>query len=119
MKKIILISILGILISSCVKKATIDLPSPETKLVITCFLSPGTPITAVVRTSAPKFASDTIRSSDVTNASVVINDGSTSVVLTYDPNENYYVAQPADYPVTGGKTYRITVTTPDGKYANA
>jgi len=123
MKKIFALSLIAAFISSCTKPAGIKLPDQEKKLVVTCLISPNDskPVTAVVRLSDPKFTSDTTHYTDeVTNATVVMNDGTNSIILTYKADHNCYEsASPSAVVISEGKTYHLTVTTPDGKYANA
>jgi hypothetical protein len=124
MKKIVLFIPLIFLAFSCTKKATIKLPDPENKLVVTCFISPqDSVITAVVRLSIPKFSSSgsnsALSDNDITNATVVISDGTNNLTLPFDNDLNFYKANALGLPIIGGKRYFLTVTTPDGKNVNA
>lgn len=116
---------------SCVKEATIKLPKSETKLVVTCFISPDdTIIGAVVRESRPKFGAQQSFSlsptsnGDIENATVVISDGIKSVTMPYktdalNPLFSYYKTTRKQFPIVAGKTYYLFVSTPDGKSVNA
>ncbi len=126
MKKIIAMFILNFLvIASCTKKADIDLPTADEKLVVTCFISPGDSVlTAVVRTSKLKYGViDTARRNkiyqDVENAYVSISDGVNSITLPFNLNEYFYKASTSNFPIVSGKNYFLTVSTPDGKKVTA
>jgi hypothetical protein len=124
MKKIFLFIILLVLSCSCTKKATIKLPEPESKLVVTCFISPqDSVITAVVKLSVPKFSSNgtfsALSENDIKNATVVISNGTSNLTLPFDNDLNFYKANALALPIMGGKQYFLTVITPDGKNVNA
>src|SRR5688500_14546490 len=69
---------LVVILLSCEKKATIKLPKPESKLVVTCFITPDdTLISAVVRLSTPKFGpvdSTSVFVDDIRDANITISD---------------------------------------------
>jgi hypothetical protein len=115
--------LIACLVISCTKKAKIKLPPQETKLVLTCFITPGDSlITAFVRTSTPKYSSagyGSIYGDLVTNAIVVLSDGLKNVTLTYDSLYSVYYAWSKDLPILEGKTYYLNAATPDGKKASA
>jgi hypothetical protein len=124
MKKIFLFIPLTLLAFSCEKKATIKLPDPENKLVVTCFISPqDSVITAVVRLSIPKFSSNgtysALSENDIKNATVIISDGNNNLTLPFNNDLNFYKANALDLPIIAGKQYFLTVTTPDGKNIKA
>ena len=107
---------------ACRKEATIKLPEQEPKLVVTCFINPeDTIITAVVRLSQPKFnpSSSSLNEYHIENASVVLSDGNTEVTLPYNMYLNAYKINASLFPIQNGKTYYLSVSTPDGKSASA
>lgn len=123
MKYILSLSLTLFVLGSCKKKATIELPKAENKLVVTCFLSPGDSlITAVVQTSKPKFYTSNFGQvnveSAVEDAKVVLSDGSNEISLTFNP-DGYYRASSSTFPIIGGKTYYLNVSAPDGRKADA
>jgi hypothetical protein len=119
MKTILHLVLILFLTSSCRKKATIDLPEAEVKLVVTCFITPGdSVISAVVRLSKPKFGapeSSSVFQDDVKNATIILSDGSSQVTLPFDNDLLFYRISASQFPVVAGRTYYLTVTTPDGK----
>jgi hypothetical protein len=125
MKHFVCLFILLLLLFSCKKEAKIKLPPAEKKLVVTCFISPGdTIITASVRTSSPKFSGTgvgfmPVYEDVVTDATVVISDRVTSLTLPYFPEASAYGQLNKTMPIQSGKTYYLTVTTPDGKSVSA
>ena len=122
MKKIAFLPLI-LLFTYCKREAKIKLPSQDPRLVVTCFISPQNPnITAVVRTSIQKFSGNYINytkkgttESDISNARVEITDGVTSLVLPFDTALASYNADASGLPIVSGKTYSLTVSTPDGK----
>ena len=116
------ILILGlVLVLSCTKKATIALPTAETKLVVSCFISPDDSlISAVVKLSTAKFGNGNgvatpIGDDDVQNATVIISDGTNNLTLAFDKDYLFYSANTKSFPVKSGNTYYLSVSTPDGK----
>lgn len=97
------------------------------KLVVTSFISPqDTVLAARIGVSNPVLGSVTATngSNPVTNAIVIITNGSRMVALRHVPNYNnlgsgIYVASARDFPIVAGQTYTITVETPDGKKVDA
>ncbi len=122
MKKIVLFSLV-FLLAFCKREAKIKLPSQDPRLVVTCFISPQNPnITAVVRTSIQKFNGNYINynkkgttESDITTAKVEITDGTATAVLPYDTAVASYNLDASLFPILSGKSYTLTVSTPDGK----
>ncbi len=96
------------------------LPETDSKLVVACFISPQDTVLAAKVTETKLLIGTTgdIRD-DVTNASVSLSDGSKSVRLVYSPKLGYYRALSSELPILVGKTYTITVSTPDGRQINA
>ena len=96
------------------------LPETDSKLVVACFISPQDTILAAKVTETKLLIGTTgdIRD-DITNATVSLSDGSKTIQLIYDAKLGYYRALPADLPISVGKTYTISVSTPDGRKVNA
>jgi hypothetical protein len=122
MKKYFAILFLMTLILSCTKEAKIKLPTQEEKLVVTCFISPAdTVLTAVVRSSSPKY---NVRKSNsivegITNAEVIISSDQGTGKFNYDKTSACYTLSPTDFAIFPGKKYFLTVKTPDGKQTSA
>jgi hypothetical protein len=96
------------------------LPETDSKLVVACFISPQDTVLAAKITETKLLIGTTgdIRD-DITNASVSLSDGSKSIQLVYNPKLGYYRALPSEFQIFVGKTYTITVNTPDGRKVNA
>lgn len=96
------------------------LPETDSKLVVACFISPQDTVLAAKVTETKLLIGTTgdIRD-DIANASVSLSDGSKSVRLVYNSKLGYYRALPSELPILVGKTYTITVSTPDGRQVNA
>ena len=96
------------------------LPETDSKLVVACFISPQDTVLAAKVTETKLLIGTTgdIRD-DITNATVNLSDGSKSIRLGYNPKLGYYRALPSELPILVGKTYTITVNTPDGRQVNA
>lgn len=108
-------------LTSCETDATVDIPETKPKLVLTSFISPqDTEIVVRVKRSNPIFQSyDVNTSASVANAAVTITDGNTTMQLNYNSNYEYYGVSATLFPITGGTTYTLTVTTPEGETASA
>lgn len=96
------------------------LPETDSKLVVACFISPQDTVLAAKVTETKLLIGTTgdIRD-DITNASVSLSDGSKSIRLVYSSKLGYYRALPSELPILVGKTYTISVNTPDGRQVNA
>lgn len=107
--------------SACEKDADVELPAVESKLVISSFISPEDTIVKVgVTISQPLYNnSNSNQYSAVSYATVQITNGTTFQTLAYNADKNYYFVSTAMFPITVGTTYNLTVSTPDGKNANA
>jgi hypothetical protein len=111
-------------ILACTKEATIKLPASEEKLVVTCFISPDEDfLSAVVRLSKPKFGAqqgNPAFQDDVQDATVTLSDGNNSFIIPFDPSQSFYFwPDKIEMPIISGKTYYLTVSTPDGKKVSA
>lgn len=107
--------------TACTKDADVKLPTVESKLVISSFISPqDTMVKVQVTLSQPLYNnSNSGQYSAVIDATVQISDGNITQLLAYNSIENYYFADASLFPITSGITYLLTVSTPDGKNINA
>jgi hypothetical protein len=122
MNKYIAIFTLLFVVFGCRKEADIKLPEQEEKLVVTCFVSPtDTVLTAVVRTSSPKYNVRNYNYSvaGLSDAEVTISSDQGSAVFSYDEVFMCYTLSPVSFPIYPGKKYSLTVKTPDGKHSSA
>ncbi|HEY6162386.1 MAG TPA: DUF4249 domain-containing protein [Bacteroidia bacterium] len=111
-----------VLFASCTKEVKLDLPVKDPKLVLDCFISPqDTLIRAWVSESVPVFGVNQNQSTGgfIPNATVVISDGVNSQTLFFDSQYQYYKVSASVFPIVGGRTYYMTVSTPDGKSCSA
>mgnify|MGYP003444346138 FL=1 len=101
---------------SCVKEVkNIKLPPSDPKLVVGCFISPqDTLIALTLKRSSPLFGSGNGSSQHepVTGASVIISGNAGSVQLNYNSKRKQYEASKKTFPISGGETYNLTISTP-------
>lgn len=96
------------------------LPQTDSKLVVACFISPqDTVLSAKVTETKLLIGTTGDIKDDITNASVTLSDGTKNVQLIYHTKLGYYRALPTELPILVGKTYTISVNTPDGRKVNA
>ena len=122
LKSIILFSIIALATFSCKntpEEIVLDDLSQEAKqLVVVGFISPQDSILAVkVSSSAPIGSS--FEGSILTNATVTLSTGSSSVRLTYNASGMVYQALAKKFPIQPGNTYTLTVTTSTGQRAES
>jgi len=120
--RICFVFLLTLWLTGC-RKEVIDpsLLGAQAKLTVFSFIAPqDTLLTVRVRQSQPFFQAKAQPGSAVTetDATVLISDGTTSVVLAHD-REGIYTASADKLPVLPGRTYFLTVTTPGGLGAKA
>lgn len=96
------------------------LPETDSKLVVACFISPQDTVLSAKVTETKLLIGTTgdIRD-DITNATVSLSDGSKSIRLVYSQKLGYYRALPSELPILVGKTYKISVNTPDGRQVSS
>ncbi|MBN8822932.1 MULTISPECIES: DUF4249 domain-containing protein [unclassified Spirosoma] len=93
-----------------------ELTSQSTKLVVDCFISPqDSLLTAKVSRSRPILDDQSAKTVDISDATVLLSDGSNSVKLVYNAQQGVYSIKPQKLVVREGGTYTLTVSTPDGK----
>ncbi len=117
--KIILMILSIVFLSGCEEMVSdVDAPTSPAKLVVTGFITPGMPYTAItVKKSRPLYTTIDNYNSDfpsVKDAYVTITDGIDSAYLTYDIEyENYRVSR-EELPIVPGRVYTLKVTAPGG-----
>lgn len=98
------------------------LPNVEPELVVHSYISPQDTL-LVVAVSLSNSAGDKLPSqsqiSGLTKATVMLSEGSRSIVLKYDSLRRIYRADPTQFPIMVGQTYQLTLSTPDGKRVTA
>ena len=91
------------------------------KLVVTGFLSPQDTVLAVKVTRSQPVLGEEVGFNyagiNVTDAIVSLSEGGKSVMLRYNSQGNYYSANRNQLPVIVGRTYTLTVQTPNGEQA--
>lgn len=92
-----------------------QLPSTDSRLVLSCYISPQDTVIAAKLTETKTVISTGGTRADITNGTMKISDGTKTVPLVYDSNLLYYRALPSQMPIVVGKTYTMTVSTPDGR----
>jgi hypothetical protein len=131
--KYISIILSSFLFISCEKDITVDLPQPETKVVVDGYVETNTPVYILLSRNAPYFAPidpSTINTGE-TGATVTVNDGLQTVTLTeialvisgvdikglymsIDPNTNLPTMLGVE-----GRTYTLNITTLKGEQLSA
>ncbi|WP_421827596.1 DUF4249 domain-containing protein [Larkinella sp.] len=97
-----------------------QLADQPVKLLVACFISPqDTVLAAKVARSRPILDDETVINLEITNATVTLQTGSRSIVLTYHSRLRYYRASPNQFPIRAGETYQLRVQTPDGQSVEA
>lgn len=96
----------------------VDAPASPPKLVVTGFITPGMPYTAItVQKSRPLYTTIENYSEGfptVKDAYVTISDGIDSAYLVYDIESDNYRVSREELPIVPGRTYSLTVTAPGG-----
>lgn len=123
MKKLLVIPLFSLLIFSCTKEVTIDLPAPEKKIVVDGGIFVGEPAEINLTWSTGYF--DPIDSASlanylIINAVVVVQDGALTdtLHLTYNPNRPIPIVWRGTLPGQVGHTYTLTVVA-EGKTATS
>ncbi|WP_138994330.1 DUF4249 domain-containing protein [Larkinella sp. C7] len=97
-----------------------QLADQPVKLLVACFISPqDTVLAAKVARSRPILDDETVTNLEIANATVTLQTGSRSIVLTYHPRLRYYRASPNQFPIRVGETYQLSIQTPDGQSVEA
>ena len=109
----------------CEKDITVDLPEPESKVVVDGYVEPGKPIYVVLTRNAPYFAPidpNTINAFE-TGAIVLVNDGFTIDTLIEAPSFQGIDLQGVYFTLNMigmvGRTYTLSVKTKTGESLSA
>lgn len=104
-------------LTACEKDATVKLPKVESKLVIMSFISPQDALVKVSVTLTQPLYNTVAQNhyEQVKDAEVVISSALGSQTLTFNPTLNYFVADSSDLKIREGYTYKLSVSTADGK----
>lgn len=115
-----LVSLCLMICASCEKVVTdVDIPDTPSKLVVFAFISPeDTLISIKVGQSAPVYG-ERITTRDISNATVVMSSGGTSVTAIQNMGFNGYTIPASALPIVAGGTYKLDVSTPDGRRVTA
>lgn len=114
MRILFFIPILLLLLSACEKEANIKLPVQEPKLAVSCFISPGdSAVVVTVYLSEPVFAEQV--NTLVSNATLTLSNGITSINIPYNNNSGNYQASLAVFPIMHNSTYYLTVVDATGR----
>ena len=107
--------------ASCEKDVEVKLPVPPQKLVVSCLIYPQNPLTQVaVSLSQPIYnANQSNTYEPVKEASVIISDGINSWTLPYDMTTQTYVIDSVKLKIKTNITYKLSVSSPDGKSVEA
>jgi hypothetical protein len=113
----------AILLSSCEKDITVDLPVAESKVVVDGYVQTGLPVYIVLSRSQPYFAPVNPSTLNVLErgATVKVSDGSVTVTL-YEISEGIYIAiSNSDTLMRGvdGNKYDLEITTSAGEFITA
>lgn len=99
-----------------------NLPSAEPQFVVHSYISPQDTVLAVsVSLSRPSKGGLPSKSQfdAVSNSVVTLSDGNRSIKLNYVPTQTIYQADPKQFPIVAGRTYQLTVSTPQGEQLTA
>lgn len=107
-----------VLLQSCEKEITVDMPQPDPKIVVEGYIFEGERPYVILSKNSPYFApvdSTTLVNTFIYDAIVTVSDGTTTDTLTFQPAAESpygfaYVKQSPNIIGTAGKTYNLTVT---------
>ena len=103
----------------------VDIPQTQSKLVVTCFISPrDTLLTVNVNRSVPIYGTPSVAPELSDGTVVTLSDGTATVRLSLDvagtpATSDRFIASARNLPIRPGGTYFLSVTTPDGLRASA
>jgi len=98
---------------ACEKGAEIELPNPDPKMALSCFLSPGLPVQVYLQSVEPLFSDIPTQSpSPILNAAIFFSNGSDTVQLNLKFGENFYEELGSKIPVIAGNSYYIWASAP-------
>lgn len=125
MKTVSLLACLATLLAACGNLRTeispSELPGEPEKLVVYGYLSPQDTVLSVKVGRSKPVLGDGAEAVpfNITNATVSLSNGSQSVKLIHNLSDQIYKVKASALPIVAGKTYTLTVSTPDGKQVSA
>lgn len=118
LKEILLLSCITIMVVSCEKDITVDLPEPEERIVVEGYISPGSPPLVFISKTAPFFApldSLSLLQYTVRDAQVIISDGTTTDTLIAPFSSTGYLYTSLNMIGEVGKSYALKIRLADGR----
>lgn len=112
---------LMVMINSCRKEATVDLPETAPKPVLVCFISPEDSLIRVKLTNSVPLYTDNSKKYpyEITNAIITISDGSiTKNIPLFQDTIGYQLSTTA-FTIKPGSSYTLEVKIPDGRALKA
>ncbi len=124
MKTSTLLALGGLLLMGCQNLREEIEPAALTgqagKLVVVGFISPQDSLLNVKVTRSQPLGSDSgSTAAALTNATVVLKNDNVSVTLKYSAQKQFYAVEARKFPIVSGKTYTLSVQTPDGQRVSA
>ncbi len=108
---------LGIFLAGCEEDVTDKIKiDGKSQLVVTSFISPqDTVLTVQVQKTRPVVGiTQNPNQGKIINATVALSDGTQTVPLLYEAQREIYRVKASALLIAAGKTYTLTVSTPDG-----
>lgn len=95
----------------------VRLPDTKPKIVVASYISPqDTIISTIVTLSDPIYDKQSINGVQyLSNATVIISDFASFKQMVYNHTKREFFINASDFPIVGGKSYKLTVTDSDGK----
>jgi hypothetical protein len=91
----------------------LDIPAPKPKLVVNSFFSADSVWNVQVWKSQGALAAKNVDVDRVTNATLVVMDGTKEIPLYYNPKLKFYRSKPGDGKAEQGKSYTLKASAPD------
>jgi len=122
-----LLALFSIIITSCEKDITVDLPIPESKIVVDGYVEPGSPVYVILTRNSPYFSPigvNTLINSVEKGATVTVSDGTiTTPLIEIDTTINGFQVSGLYIAPTMvgemGKKYFLTVVSKKGETLTA
>ncbi|CAA9283047.1 MAG: hypothetical protein AVDCRST_MAG95-3437, partial [uncultured Adhaeribacter sp.] len=108
---------MGIFLAGCEEDVTDKIKiDGKSQLVVTSFISPqDTVLTVQVQKTRPVVGiTQNPNQGKIINATVALSDGTQTVPLLYEAQREIYRVKASALLIAAGKTYTLTVSTPDG-----
>lgn len=111
------LTMMASLFTACEQDAKdVNLPYVEPKIVVQSFISPiSAEIAIYVSKSSPIFGAVNSPDPTLTDATVVMSDGTTTATAIFNSLKGYYIIDTAILKIVTGKTYNLKVTAADGR----